>query len=253
MVRRRVWGMVAALFAVPAVAAASGYGVSVGAEYTRGDYGTGSNITLLSLPLKLDYAEERYAWSLSLPWLWVSGPGDVVVSGSGMGRFSTTKTSSTTRTDSGLGDIRVSGTVRLWAETAQRPWAALTAKAKFATADAARRLGTGANDYALQLELAKDALYGHAGYLVLGDPAGVDYRNIGYGAIGFNFPIGGAAGGVELYGEQAPLDGIDGKRELTLYLGGELDRKTRIVGHVLKGLSDASPDWGVGVTVRFAL
>lgn len=245
--------MTVALIAAPVMATDGGYGVSVGAEYTRGDYGTGGNVNLLSLPLKLDYAEERYAWSVSVPWLWVSGPGDVAVSGSGMGRLSPVKSSSTTRTDSGLGDVRVSGTVRLWAETAQRPWAALTAKAKFASADAARRLGTGANDYALQLELAKAALYGHAGYLVLGDPAGVDYRDIWYGAVGFNFPVGGSDGGVELYGEQDPLDGVDGKRELTLYLARDLDRKIRVVGHVLKGLSDASPDWGVGMTVRFAL
>ncbi len=247
------WTLVAALVAAPLAAAESGYSLGIGAEYTRGDYGTGSNVNLLSLPLTLAYAEARYAWSLSVPYLWVSGPGDVVVSGSGMGRLSPTKVTTSTRTDSGLGDVTASGTLRLWEETAQRPWAALTAKAKFGTADETRRLGTGANDYALQLELAKAALYGQVGYKLPGDPPGVDYRNIWYGAVGFNFPVGRADGGVELYGEQAPLDGVDGKRELTLYLGQDLDRKTRVIGHVLKGLSDTSPDWGVGVALRFAL
>lgn len=253
MMRYPAWIMAAGLTAAPVMAVEPGYSVSIGGEYTRGDYGTGSNISLLSLPVALEYTEARYAWSLSVPYLWVSGPGDMVVSGSGMGRLSPTKTTTSTRTDSGLGDVTASGTLRLWAETAQRPWVALTAKAKFGTADETRRLGTGANDYALQLELAKDALYGQVGYKWLGDPPGVDYHNIGYGAVGFNFPVGRADGGVELYGEQAPLDGIDGKRELTLYLGQDLDRKTRVIGHVLKGLSDTSPDWGVGVKVRFAL
>ena len=247
------WVLLAALAAAPLAAAESGYSLGIGAEYTRGDYGTGSNISLLSLPVTLQYAEPRYAWSVSVPYLRVSGAGDVVVSGSGMGRLSPTRITTATRTDSGLGDVTASGTLRLWEETGQRPWAALTAKVKFGTADETRRLGTGENDYALQLELARDALYGHAGYKMPGDPPGVNYRNIWYGAAGFSFPVGQADGGIELYVEQSPLDGIDGKRELSAYMGKSLDRKTRVIGHVLKGLSDASPDWGVGVALRFAL
>jgi hypothetical protein len=248
------WMLVAVLAAAPVAAADSGYSISIGGEYSRGDYGTGTAVDLLSLPLTLEYAEPRYAWSVSVPYLWVSGPGNVVVSGRGMGRLSPTRTSSASRTDSGMGDVTASGTVRLWDETARRPWAALTAKAKLGTADETRRLGTGENDYALQLELAKDAVFGHVGYKVLGQPQDVDYRDIWYGAAGFLFPVGqGVDGGVELYGEQDPLDGIDGKRELTLFFGHALERNIRITGHVMKGLSDASPDWGAGITARFAL
>jgi hypothetical protein len=249
----RGWVLAAALAVAPLAAADSGYSVSIGGEYTRGDYGTGSNVGLLSMPLTLQYVEPRYAWSVSVPYLWVSGPGDVVVSGSGMGRLSPTRSTTAERTDSGLGDVTATATLRLWEETANRPWAAVTAKAKFATADETRRLGTGENDYALQLELAKEALYGHVGYKRLGDPAGVAYDDIWYGVAGFNFALGAADGGMDLYAEQEPLDGIDGKRELTVYLGQRLDAQTRVVGHLLKGLSDASPDWGVGVTLRFKL
>lgn len=249
----RGWLITVALAVMPVTAAESGYSVGIGGEYTRGDYGTGSDISLLSLPVRLDYAEAGYAWSVSVPYLWVSGAGDVVVSGSGMGRLSPTHTSTTSRTDSGLGDVSASATLRLLEETMRRPWVALTAKVKFGTADEARRLGTGENDYALQLELARDALYGHVGYKLLGDPPGVDYSDIWYGGAGFTFPVGEADAGIELYGEQEPLDGVDGKRELTMYMGQALDRKTRLIGHVLKGLSDASPDWGAGVTLRFDL
>lgn len=247
------WPLLLVLASAPLAAAESGYSLSIGGEYTSGEYGTGSTISLLSLPVTLEYAESRYAWSVSVPYLWVSGPGDVVVSGNGMGRLSPTSTTTTSRTDSGVGDVTASATLRLWEETARRPWAALTAKAKFATADETQRLGTGENDYALQLELAKDALYGHVGYKVLGEPAGLDYHDIWYGAVGFTFPVGQADGGVELFAEQEPMDGLDGKSELTLFMGQALDKRTRLTGHVLMGLSDASPDWGAGVTLRYAL
>jgi len=250
---KKWWALAAVLAAAPAAQAATGYSLGVGGEYTRGDYGTGSDVSLITVPFTLQYAEPRYAWSVSVPYLWVQGPGDVVVSSSGPGRFSPTRSSTATRTDSGLGDVTASGTLRLWEESARRPWAALTAKVKFGTADETRRLGTGENDYALQLELAKEALYGHVGYKVLGDPAGVSYNDVWYGTAGFNFFAGRADGGVEMYAEQAAVDGLDGKRELVLYLGRALDGKTRLTGHVLKGFGDASPDWGVGVALRFAL
>ncbi|WP_127477777.1 transporter [Sulfurivermis fontis] len=252
--RKKTLVALLALAMAPLAQADSGYSVSVGGEYTRGDYGTGSNVSLLSLPVKLEYVDERYAWSIGVPYLWVSGPGDVVVSGSGMGRLSPTNTRTTSRTDSGVGDITASATLRLWEEGPRRPWAALTAKVKFGTADEASRLGTGENDYALQLELARQAVYGHVGYKVLGDPAGIEYDNIWYGGVGVDFPVGREVdGGVELYAEQEALSGIDGKRELTFYLGQQMERATRITGHLMMGLSDASPDWGAGVTLRFDL
>lgn len=244
--------LTAALAFSPLAAADSGYSLSIGAEYTRGDYGTGGDISLTTVPITLEYAEPRYAWSVTLPYLWVSGPGDFVVSGAGMGRLSPTQTTSPSRTDSGLGDVRVSGTLRLVEEAAGRPWVALTTRVKFATADETRRLGTGENDYALQLELAKSALYGHAGYKILGDPPGVDYRDVWYGAVGVNFAAGESDGGLELYAEQAQLEGLDGKQELTLYLGQALDSRTRLTGYLLTGLSDASPDFGGGVSLRYA-
>jgi hypothetical protein len=245
--------MTLALSCVPPLAADSGYSLGIGAEYSRGDYGGERDIDMFSMPITLAYREPRYGWSLSVPYLRVSGPGDFVVSGRGAGPIHTRDTPTPDRTDSGLGDVEVSGTVRLWEETHQRPWVALTGKVKLATADERRRLGTGEHDYALQLELAKESGYGYIGYLLPGDPPGVDYHNLWYGLAGIGLPLGEAAGGVDLYAEEAMLSGRDGKLELSLYLSRPLDRQTQVGAYLLKGLSDASPEWGLGVSLRFAL
>lgn len=240
--------------AAPVQAADGGYSLSLGAEYSRGDFGTGTTASLWYLPLTLQYAEEAYAWSVSVPYLIARSSGDVVLTSMGMQQRRVVSSSSAIRTDSGLGDVTLSGTVRLSAEGATMPWTALTAKVKLATADKDRNLGTGENDYALQLELAKSMFNGYAGYKVLGDPPGTDFRNVAYAAVGVIVPTRrGADVGVELYGEQAALAGGAEKRELTLSYGAELDRRTRWLGHVVKGLADGSPDWGVGLSVKYAL
>jgi len=57
---------------------------------------------------------------------------------------------------------------------------------------------------------------------------------------------------VELYAQEAPLSGVNGKSELTLFLSGKPGPKTRLMGYLIAGLADGSPDWGVGVTLKLS-
>jgi hypothetical protein len=58
--------------------------------------------------------------------------------------------------------------------------------------------------------------------------------------------------GVELYMEQAPLPGVDGQSELTIFLSSKLEAKTRLTGYVVTGFADGSPDWGLGVALKMS-
>jgi len=252
----------ATLLPVPHQASAATDGetsIILGAEYTSGDYGTSSKTKIWYFPVTLRYETDVNAASITVSYLSVEGRGDVVVSGGGGGMgmgsqtVKRTSTQTGTRTDSGLGDVILAGSHKLFGTTSTR--IDLTGKIKFGTADETDNLGTGENDYAVQLDFEKDynsnSMFGSAGYKILGDPPGTDYKNVFYGSIGFSHKLDAVrAAGLAFDAQQAALSGGSRQSELTLFLNNKLDKKTRLTGYVLKGFANGSPDWGLGVTLK---
>ena len=233
--------------------------VILGAEYTSGDYGTSSKTKIWYFPVTLRYETDANAASITVSYLSVEGRGDVVVSGGGMGMSSSTVKRTTTvngtRTDSGFGDIILTGSHKLSGTADSR--IDLTGKIKLGTADETDNLGTGENDYAVQLDFEKNYtvndLFGSAGYKIIGDPPGTDYRNVFYGSIGFSHKLDAArAAGIEFDAQQSALSGGSALSELTLFLSNKLDKKTKLTGYLLKGLDNGSPDWGLGITLKMS-
>lgn len=243
-------------FGLQSVSADSGY--SLGAEYSEGDYGTGETTSAWYIPFGWRYGSGDFSASVTIPYLVVEGSSLVTFDGrpvapSGMGTGGTgggggTTTTATTRTDSGLGDIVLSGSYQLLSESELRPWVAATLKAKLGTADEVKGLGTGENDYTLQLEVAKGMLYGYAGYRLLGDTATLDYNDVAFVGAALNFPLAQSHDlSVEYYTEEAALSGMDDIQEATLSVGGELSRKMNYSLYFTAGLSDSSADSVIGV------
>ena len=242
------------LLASPAVNAATDgdLSVSIGAEYTSGDYGTSTKTNIWYFPVTFGYETDLNAIYLTVPWVSVEGTGNVVVTAGGMGMRRTT-TSTSVRTESGLGDVLLVGSHKIGGTATSR--VDLTGKIKFGTADKDKNLGTGENDFAVQLDAAKsyarDTVYGTGGYKILGDPPGINYDNVLYGVVGVSHKLDELrAAGLEFYAQEAVLPGTDGQSELTLFLSSKSDRKTKVTGYLLKGFSDGSPDWGVGVLLK---
>jgi hypothetical protein len=233
--------------------------IILGAEYTSGDYGTSSKTKIWYFPVTLRYETDANAASVTVSYLNVEGRGDVVVSGGGggmgMGSQTVQRTSALTgtRTNSGFGDVILTGSHKLSGTASSR--IDLTGKIKLGTADETDNLGTGENDYAVQLDFEKDAdsntVYGSAGYKILGDPPGTDYNNVFYGSIGFSHKLDAVlAAGLSLDAQQAALSGGSRQSEITLFLNNKLDKKTKLTGYFLKGIANGSPDWGLGVTLK---
>lgn len=250
------------------VLAEGAYSIGLGADYSSGDYGTDSTATLWSLPLSLTYKADNWGWGITVPYLILRSNGNVVVGAGGMigtgtgvttgggpgGGGGMTTTSTATTTESGLGDITLRGTVELVEEGDVMPWLGVTLKAKFATADKEKFLGTGENDYAAQLEMAKGIVDGYVGYKYLGDPDYVDFNNVAYGALAITHAQANKTFyTLEGYLEQPAIDGGDPKRELSFILQHNFDSGRRISGYLLKGFSDTSPDWGAGVGLKFPM
>ncbi len=236
-------------------------GYSVGAEYSEGDYGTGESSSAWFIPFAWRYASDDFRASITIPYLMVEGSSLVTFDGrpiapSGMGGMGGGGggTTSTTRTESGLGDIMLSGSYQLMSEGDARPWMAATAKVKLGTADEEKGLGTGENDYSLQLEAAKGVLSGYAGYRVLGDTATLDYNDVSFVGAALSFPLGKSNSlGVEYYTEQASLDGMDDVQEASLSFGGEVSQEMDYSLYYVAGLTDSSADSVIGVNLATRL
>lgn len=243
------------------------YSLGTGADYSSGDYGTGNDATLWSVPVALTYKGDRFGWGITVPYLLLHSSGNVVVGtggltgtgsggdaggggGPGGGMLSTSQTS----TEGGLGDITLRGSMKLTEEGAVMPWMGVTLKTKIATADEDKFLGTGENDYAAQLELAKGMVDGYVGYKLLGDPDYVNFNNVAYGALALTHESSADTRyAIEGYLEQPAIDGTDPKREVSVILDHWLDDQRRISGYLLKGFTDTSPDWGAGVAIKYTL
>lgn len=236
------------------------FGVSVGAEYSSGDYGTSSDTDIWYFPFSLRYERNDWLFRLTVPYLVVSGPGNVVIKGGsgmgshqpGMGGGSGTVTTTASRTESGLGDIIGTVSYTLQRGASGRPGIDLTGKVYLATASETKGLGTGENDYAVQLDLAQDVggvtLFGSGGYRITGDPPGTDYRDVLYGTVGVERDFANATLGGALDLQQAIVPGGDGLAELTGYLTTRPAKDTKLTAYLLLGLTDAAPDFGVGLT-----
>lgn len=133
----------------------------------------------------------------------------------------------------------------------------VTGKIKFATASDTRGLGSGKTDYALQVEAEKTVGSGYfnggIGYKWLGDPTGVQLRNVWYGAIGGGLKLSAdTTVGVSYdYASSARSGGTAGQ-ELSFYASQRLGKNVKLNGNLYKGLSNASPDWGLGISLGYS-
>ena len=247
----------AVMLSLPAITQA-GFSFTSGAEYTRGDYGTDTDTSTWYVPFTVGYAGKNSFFSVTVPYIYVDGSTEVTgvrstpLPGMGGVKRDTTTTTTTTeeRTDDGLGDIQLRASYQLVGETTSRPWLGLTGKVKLGTADEDKYLGTGENDYSVQLDMAKGPVDGYVGYLVLGDTDTIDYDNTFFGAVGYtvsakkNWKVR-----PEFYAEQEVLNDVDPVREFSVTFSTPLETNRRVNIYLVKGLSDSSPDWGAGVMV----
>jgi hypothetical protein len=235
----------AALATLP-VAADPGFSLTTGLDYSTGKYGGTESTDMLYIPVTGKYEVDKYTLKLTVPYLQVTGPGNVVRDVGQIGPASTTRTK-----QSGLGDIVVAGTYDMYGGHANGTFVDVTAKIKFGTADEAKGLGTGKNDYALQADLyktfGKNTVFGTLGYKVMGSPPGVTLNNVFYASLGagHQYSQETSAGLILNLQEKAFPTGFP-QQELTAYVSHKLGKTWKAQAYAVKGFSDGSPEWGAG-------
>lgn len=235
----------------PIVWAEGTISLTTGFDSSTGKYGGTDSTNILNIPVSAKYQTDDYFFKLTIPYIRVTTAGGVV-QGMGPIRKSITKVT----TQAGLGDIITSAGYTVYYGDALL--LDLVGNIKFGTADANRNLGSGENDYSMQIDgyytMKKITLLGTLGYKIIGAPAGVSVNNIFYSSAGFSNKFSDKiSAGLMLDIAQASTDLAPGKRELTIFVSNKINPTTKIQAYLLEGFSDSSPDHGIGFMVTGTL
>ncbi len=245
------------------LSSASNISVSVGLEYDTGDYGTTDTTDTWRVPVGVDYQKGAYFAGLSISYINTKSTGTITLSsGNSRMRNFTNSSSSTTSTTvskaSGMGDLNLYAGYHFPSGNAGKTDYSITAHIKLATADENKGLGTGENDYAIEAGLTnsldKGTLFGSIGYQVNGDTATTNFDDIFYANAGISFPFKTEYRlGAMLDYAQAASPGFDDSLELSGFMNIPMENKRSVYLYALLGLSDGSPDYGIGMNYRFGL
>ncbi len=233
--------------------------LKVGATYDQGDFGTSDTTRTLFLPVTFKYLGERFDLGVTPSFAVVDTVGGVTLLDGKPTRTKKTVTTPRRVTDAGPGDTLVKGRYYLLDDPGlPSPVPALTPffKVKIPTADEDRNLGTGKTDYGFGLEVDKQVgrffLFGSASYTVIGSPAGEDLRNQPAASAGVGFQLTNALTVSALLDwRRAVVSGKDDPTELGGILTYKLTRTLSLSPSVFVGLTNGSPDFGVGFELAY--
>jgi hypothetical protein len=240
-----------ALLAVLAAAAhAEGLTVSTGIDYSSGNYGDTQKTEMYNVPVTGKYETGLWTFRLSLPLVRVTGPGNVVRVGDDV--VTLPGGSAERHTETGLGDLVGSAFYNVLDERTSEFGLDIGAKVKLGTADEDKGLGTGENDHAVQADVFKPigaiTAFGSLGYRFYGDPPGIDLRSVFYGSFGGTYRLSTETSVGLAYDFRPPItDGGSRVSEATAFLSQRISRDWRLQCYGVKGFSDGSPDFAIGV------
>lgn len=255
-----VLGCVLALVLFPAAPAAAQrehFQLKIGASYDQGDFGTPETTHSLVAPVTLRYLGGRFDFGVTSSFVYLDAPRDVTfVDGSpDVTRESTGRRDS----NAGLGDTLLKA--RLFAVDDPGPGSWLPSltpfvKLKLPTADEDRGLGTGKPDGGLGVEFDKQLgtffILGDASYTFMGDPPDQNFRDRPAASLGAGVQLGRTYSvTVMLDWRRALLPGRDDLLELLGIVTARLSPTLSVSPHFFAGLTDGSPDFGLGFEVSY--
>lgn len=256
---------------VPATTwAADGFSVGAGVDYSSGTYGGDVSTEILSVPFTARLDSGRWSLKAALPWVRVSGAPNVlpamgpvdnsnpITRGGGLpllpgtpGGEAPAPEPSRSATASGVGDLVLSAA---YAVPMGGAWGLeLGVNTKIGTADADKGLGTGATDYGVSADLYRDfsgtTLFGGVGHTWLGSSDYIDLDNTATFNAGISQVAGQGRLGLMVDHRTATNSAFDDRRDLIGFYTRQTQGQGRVQLYVSHGLSDGSPDWGVGLAI----
>lgn len=227
-----------------------GLSFSTGVDYSTGDYGLDEKTKILVVPFSLRATAGDVAFTASLPYLRIDGPGGVVV---GPGGEPLPGVPSEGGVREGIGDLSLGATYTVPAEHLGGLELGLGARVKLPTASKERQLSTGETDFTVSADVSYPigtvVPFVNLGYRFLGDPDGFDLRDGPTASVGSSFQLGTAVliASYDYARAISPLS--EDSHEIFAGLSGPLTSGLTLTGYGIAGLSNGSPDFGVGLLV----
>jgi len=255
----RVFGfilMVVLLEANPAWAQRDHFQLKLGAGYDQGDFDTSETTHTAYAPVTLRYLGERFDVGVTGSFIYLDSPDDVTV---GDGRPTVTGEAGGRDTVAGIGDTIIKARYFLVDDPGPGSYyggLAPFVKLKLPTGDEDRGLGTGEYDVGLGLEFDKQFadiffIFGDVSYTFMGDPPDQNFRDRPAASLGFGVRLGTVTASVMLDWRRALLSGDDDPLEVLIALGVKASPTTTITPYAFMGLTDGSPEWGIGIEVSY--
>src|SRR6266508_3655231 len=243
-----IWAVIAA-FLLPVRAGAEEeeerehFQLKLSPSYDEGGFGTSERTRAFVVPLTVRYLGEKFDVAATFSFVRIDSPGDVVIlegTPTATGRVAGAR-----RVDSGFGDIVLKGRYFLIEDPglpSPVPSIVPFVKLKIPTGDASKNLSTGEPDWG----------FGDASYTVIGDPEGSDFRNRPAASIGAGYKISDlvTVSGL-LDWRRALVASRDDPLELLWLATFRITRTLAVTPNVLVGLTNGSPDWGIGIELSY--
>lgn len=223
----------------------SSFEVASGADYSVGHYGASADTSVWSIPLDLKAQIGRVRLQASLPYEFISGPGQIV------GGVIVSAPGSAVTSRSGIGDLNLSAAALLTRESGLLPAIEVGGSVKLPTAKTT--IGTGETDYSVNASVYKSVtpavmLFGSVGYSWLGSPAAYRLKNGLTASGGFNLrPASNQNYGVSVAYREPVAEGLQGQAVVSPYMTYRFSNRFGLTLYGLAGLNDASPRIGAGL------
>jgi hypothetical protein len=230
-----------------------------GLEYSEADYGTPDTTSLWRIPINVTYRKTNFSLFASMPLLFASSEGDIIVSNKtsmSSKMVLPSMADSNQNTVSGIGDITLSASYYFTPDVRKELSYRLTGGVKIATADVKKGFGTGEDVVFVEGGAVKNLdeyiLSATLGYEMSSDSPDFDYNNVFYGTVGLTKQLSmNKQVGSYLFFSEALTDTGEAPLELSVFYSQPTARDRDIYLYLSKGFSDGSPDFTLGGNIQF--
>jgi hypothetical protein len=229
---------------------------SFGTEYSNGSYETERNTNVELGLTTLSLATDNFKFNISMPYMRISGRGLVVFDASGNPIVINRRTALPPDVRTGFGDLNLSATYTVPAAILDDFEVRLTGSTKISTASERKRLSTGQADYGLSLDVSRQfgswGPFVTVGYLMPGQPATYKLYDTTSVSVGTSLELSDDLVAVASYDyDSASTPLVTASHELFGSLSWVRGDRVTLTGYGTYGLSNGSPDVGLGMLVSY--
>ncbi len=256
----RVFGIKALLFfliVLVTTAGAKNWSVYTSASFNNGTYIYDQNTSNYYLNTGLRYHTAKWTVSVALPFIIQNS--FVYNQGTISGSAANTAMQGTDNYSGGMGDVYLYSEYRILKGNRLLPSLSFTGQLKIPTVKKLTLFSSGAFDYGFGIALRKSMgrfnAFANAGYLLLGDPQGINYINpISFG-LGFGrfFKNGMYSASIYYKRYTKIIERLDPPQQVSLGLFSRLSDSTIVSFFFGKGFSESTPDYALTGGIEWTL